>query len=114
MQRTGYSGLYDIAAYSTLIDEFYGVTDEPSEEPSNKPSEEPSKEPTNEPSDKPSADKPVQLSVTSSQQFPVSPSENNTPATGDNNMAVVFALITVIAAGTVISLTIVSRKKERS
>lgn len=103
MADTDYSGLYDIVAYSTLIDEFYGVTDEPSEEPS----EEPADEPTEEPAD----DNSVQQSDTPSQQTSVTPSESGIPATGDSNFAVI-ALLSVITSCAVITLTVLIRKRE--
>ena len=93
-----YSGLYDLEDISRKIDEYYGVTSEPSEEPSEEQSEESSEEP----------------SETSSQQSNVVPDGNDVPATGDYGFAAVFAFLTVLASAAVVYLTAVSKKKERS
>lgn len=57
-EKVDYSALYDIAGYEAMIDEFYGVsvetTDEPSGEPSDEPSDEPSQEAPAETYDEPS------------------------------------------------------------
>ena len=96
---TDYSGMYDIAAYSSMIDEFYGVTEEPSEKPSEKPSKETPDTPSEESATKPSAE--------TSSNAPSNPADNNTFPTGNSNTAIPVILV-MLAASTVIVL--LSRK----
>lgn len=113
---TDYSGMYDIAAYSSMIDEFYGVTEEPSEKPSSEkpsketsdtPSEESANKPFEEASDTPTEESANKPSAETSSNAPSNPADNNTFPTGDSNTAIPVILV-MLAASTVIVL--LSRK----
>lgn len=109
---TDYSGMYDIAAYSSMIDEFYGVTEEPTEKPSEETSDTPSEESANKPSEEASdtakegsANKP---SAETSSNAPSKPADNNAVPTGDSNTAI--PVIVVMLAATA-AMVLFSRKK---
>lgn len=109
---TDYSGMYDIAAYSSMIDEFYGVTEEPSVKPSEETSDTPSQESANKTSEETSgtssegsANKP---SAETSNNAPSKPTDNNTFPTGDSNTAIPVIVVMLAACA---AMVLFSRKK---
>ena len=122
-----YSGMYNIALYSPMIDEFYGITEEPSEKPSEEPSKESSEEPskeslpeTSEESSKESSEKSTdehsqktEEQVTDKSAVETTPnvsksSDNNAVATGDSNDAQFVILMMLMASVTIV---VFGRKK---
>ena len=123
-----YSEMYNVAAYSSMIDEFYGVTNEPvepseqsseesfekpSKEPSNElseessePSEEPSKEPssetTGESSEKSSSPTTNNSIVEETSNISAKPAEIDTVPTGDSNEVQFMALFMIMASVTIL------------
>ena len=132
-----YSEMYNVAAYSSMIDEFYGVTNEPvepseqsseesfekpSKEPSNElseessePSEEPSKEPssetTGESSEKSSSPTTNNSIVEETSNISAKPAEIDTVPTGDSNEVQFMALFMIMASVTIL---VVFGSKKRS